>query len=125
VARTAEIAREASRSSSSGDGLEGIVEIERRIDEMLGEANRESGRLIEAARLAWRDAAERAEVEIADAARELRARSETERRRRIAEIAAAAAVEASAFDAIGADRVAEIAAYVVSRLLARQTGGSG
>lgn len=100
------------------DGLERIIEIERRLEEMLAEANRESARITEAARLASQEAETRAELQIADAGRELRARTERERERLIGEIAAAAAVEASRFEAIQGDQVEGLAAYVVSRLVA-------
>ena len=109
-------------SSASGpapkNGLESVIEIERRLGEVLAEANREGARITAAARLAAQEAEARAELDIAEPDRELRARIERGRERVIGEIAAAAAVDASRFDAIDGTRVGELAAYVVSRLVA-------
>ena len=100
------------------DGLESVIEIERRIEQMLAEANREAAHITEAAALASQEAEARAELEIAEPGHELRRLTERERERAIGEIAAAAALEASRFDAINGPRVEELAAHVVSRLVA-------
>lgn len=100
------------------DDLEKVIQIERRLDEILAEANREAARIAKAAHLASQEAGARAELEIAEGGRELRARTERERERVIGEIAAAAAIEASRFDAIDGTGVEELAAYLVSRLIA-------
>lgn len=94
-----------------------LLETEARLEEMLRRAREEASRLLAEAQAAAqaREAALGAELE--DTARRLEAEIGAERARREQDIAAAARRDAERFDHVAAERVGELARYVVDRVI--------
>jgi vacuolar-type H+-ATPase subunit H len=109
-------------SLAGGPGdLERLLETEARLEEMVRRAREEAARLVSEAQAAAqaREAALGAELE--EAARRLEADIAAERARREQEIGSAARREAERFDRVPAERIGELARYVVDRVI----GGGG
>ena len=108
---------EAPHPAPAGD-LGRLIETEQRLEARLAEAAEEARRLVEAARAAAFGAEEAMERELQEAAQRLEAEIEADRRRQAEAIAAEARRQASAFEHVTPRRVAELARYVVDRVVA-------
>jgi vacuolar-type H+-ATPase subunit H len=106
------------------DKLSRLIETESELDEMLERTKREAARLLEAAR---EEAAERLrqfELELDGANARLRARLEAEKEGVISEIEQNAAQEVQILDRLGDEDVAELADYVIRRLVGADSRGT-
>jgi hypothetical protein len=97
--------------------LERLLELERRLEALLGDARRDAARLVADAETtaAQRDAAVQADVAAAAAA--LDQRIEAERAQREAAILAEAERDAARFDAVSASRLETLAGLIVRRVV--------
>jgi hypothetical protein len=104
-------------AQGSSTDLARLVETEVGLEEMLGRARAEGTALVASAReaAAAREASLAAEVE--GEMRRLERRIAEERDRREAELAEQSVREARRFDAVDADDIAALAAYVVERVI--------
>ena len=103
--------------------LDRLVETERRLEAAVAEARREAERIVTAAREEACLREQRLERECQEALDAVRADIEAERDREIAEIGADAARRVRAFDTVPAERVAELARYVVDRVIGEPPEG--
>lgn len=103
-------------SGSEGD-LQPLIETEIRLEKLLAQAKSGAERLVATAQATVRAAEERTELELEEEARALRRDAEQEREKGIESIRTLGCARAAAFDAVTGDRVTELAAYVVRRVI--------
>ena len=104
--------------------LDRLVATEQRLEASVADARAEAERIVEEAHTAARGGEQAFERECQEALAQIQSDIETTRDRAIAAIAADARRRAQAFDEVTEDRVAELAAYVVDRVIGVATDGS-
>ena len=103
--------------------LNRLLETETELDEMLRETRRTAAELIASARAEAEERIRKLETELHDADLELRARIDREQAQAIASIRAEAQRERDELDALEDRLIDELAAYVVERVVGRESGG--
>ncbi len=103
--------------------LSRLLDTETELDAMLQEAKRGAAELIEAARTEAEDRILRFEMELESAELELRDQVARERDDAIAAIRAETMRAAESLDALDGERIAELAQYVLARVVGTPPGG--
>ena len=100
-----------------------LLQTESELDEMLRETRREAERIVPAARTDGEERIRRCEKELEDIEREVRQRVERERDETVARIRLEAEQQQRALNELDEEATAELAGYVIERLLGGSPGG--
>lgn len=106
------------------DKLSRLIETESELDQMLESTKREAAGLLEAARAEAAERLRQFELELEGANARLRARLDAEKEEAIGQIDEAAAREVQMLDGLGDEAIAELADYVIQRLVGADTRGA-
>lgn len=105
------------------DKLSRLLETEIELDAMLDKARKDAANLAASARADAEDRVRRFELELEEENHALRDRVAVERDESIAVIRADAKREVETLDGLGEERIADLARYVVERLVGGGSGG--